>query len=191
MDYVNGQITELMTHYGKIDLLWFDGSAGPKVLSQEQIRAMQPGIVINDRQHGKGDFNTHFESGLPKTATRRLVGALFQHVGPLGLSQRREKCEPAVELLTRLVKCRTWGGNVLANFAPGPTGEMPDSVYRCLADVKAWMDVHGESVIGVQAGPYPEQCNVPVTVRDKTWYLHLLPGGRRDGGPRRPSCLLA
>ncbi len=178
VDYVNGQITELLTNYGKIDLLWFDGSAGPKVLSQEKIRAMQPGIVIDDRQHRKGDFNTHFENRLPRRRPEGWWEHCFCMSGRWGYRDS-EDCKPAAVLLTRLVTCRAWGGNVLANFAPRPTGEMPDSVYRCMADIKAWMDTHRESVIDVQPGPYPEQSNVPVTVRGDTWYLHLLPRGRR------------
>ncbi len=184
VDYLNGQITELMTKYGKIDLLWFDGTAGPKVLSQPQIRAMQPGIVINGRQHGKGDFET-YEQRMPKQRPDGWWEYCFNMSGRWGYRDS-EACKPAVALITQLVKCRTWGGNVLANFAPRPSGEMPDSVYRCLADVKAWMDSHGESVIDVQPGPYPEKSNVPVTVRGKTWYLFLLPmgrGHRRSSGP--------
>jgi alpha-L-fucosidase len=144
------------------------------VLSQSQIRVIQPGILINDRQHGKGDFSTQFECGIPEKRPAGLWEHCFSMVDAWGYLETKE-CSPAALLLTRLVKCRAWGGNVLANFAPRPTGEMPDSVYRCLADVQAWMTQRRESVIGVQPGPYPEQSNVPVTVRCKRWYLHLIP----------------
>lgn len=172
--YVNGQLTELMTRYGKINLLWFDGGAGPKVLSQAQLRAMQPGILINDRQHGKGDFNTQAEGDFPKARPSGLWEHCFSMVGAWGYRDS-EPCGPAAELLVRLVKARAWGGNVLANFAPRPNGELPDAAYRCLADVQLWMVKHRESVVGVDAGPGPDRCNVPVTIRGKTWYLHLLP----------------
>ncbi len=185
--YINGQLTELLTHYGKIDVLWFDGSAGSKVLSQKQIRALQPTIVINDRQHGRGDFTTKYEGNMPKSRPAGTWEHCFSMVGAWGYTT--EKCSPAVVLLSHLVRCRAWGGNVLANFAPRPSGEMPDSVYRCLADVKAWMDARGESVIDVQPGPYPEKSNVPVTVRGEIWYLHLLPKVGRDAGFEGPVVL--
>ena len=55
---VKGQVEELLTRYGKIDLLWFDGKPpipnGNNVITQEEIRKLQPGIVINPRLHGKG-----------------------------------------------------------------------------------------------------------------------------------------
>ena len=58
----------------------------------------------------------------------------------------------------------------------GPlTGEMPTSYYGVMNVLKHWMASHRESVVDVQAGPYPERANVPVTVRGTTWYLHLLP----------------
>ena len=47
--------------------------------------------------------------------------------------------------------------------------------------MKAWMDHNGSSLAGVQAGPYPDKCNVPVTVRDRTWFAHLLP--KTSDGP--------
>jgi alpha-L-fucosidase len=87
----------------------------------------------------------------------------------------------AANLLERLATCRAWGGNVLANSGPRPTGEMPDCYYPCMEKIKAWMATRRESVIGVQAGPYPEQSNMPVTVRGRTWYIHLLPNGHCTG----------
>ena len=71
---VNGQIEELLTRYGKIDLLWFDGKPAigtNQVISAERIRALQPGILINPRLHGSGDFVT-FERTL--TAKSPVAG---------------------------------------------------------------------------------------------------------------------
>lgn len=186
--YVNGQITELMTRYGKIDLLWFDGGAGPKMISQEAIRAMQPDILINDRGHGKGDYRTGYECKLP---TQRPEGC-WEHCTGLtncwGYTVGSEKADArrlASGMLNSLVKCRAWGGNMLPNCGPRPTGEMPDSFYGCMDLLKTWMATRRESVVGVQAGPYPERSNVPVTVRGKTWYLHLLV----DDGKSDPAVL--
>jgi alpha-L-fucosidase len=65
--YVNGQLRELLTRYGKIDYLWFDGGAGKEVLLFEEIKKLQPDIIINDRQHGYGDVMTrYFEGKFPK-----------------------------------------------------------------------------------------------------------------------------
>jgi alpha-L-fucosidase len=182
--YVNGQVTELMTRYGKIDLLWFDGSPGKDLISQARIRAMQPDIVINDRGHGRGDYSTGFECKLP---SHRPEGC-WEYCGGLtgcwGYVLNDEKGDPdalAANLLTRLAMCRAWGGNVLGNCGPRPTGEMPECYYGCMEKIKTWMATRRESVIDVQAGPYPEQSNMPVTVRGKTWYALLLPDGHCTG----------
>lgn len=75
----------------------------------------------------------------------------------------------------------SWGGNVPANYGPRPDGEMPDCLYRNMAEIKDWMTHSGTSLVDVVAGLYPDKCNVPVTVRDKTWYAHLLP--KTSDGP--------
>jgi alpha-L-fucosidase len=176
-EYVNGQVRELMTRYGKIDLLWFDGSS-PKIISQDEIRKLQPDIVINDRGHGHGDYGTGYECKMPAT---RPVGC-WEHCCGLtscwGYQVGNENSDPqrlAAIMLSELVKCRAWGGNMLPNCGPRPTGEMPKSYYGCMDVLKNWMASHRESVVGVEAGCYPERANVPVTVRGKTWYLHLVP----------------
>jgi hypothetical protein len=58
---VNGQI-EVLTRYGKVDLIWFDGTpavGNQPIILQERIRELQPGILINPRLHGHGDFVTY------------------------------------------------------------------------------------------------------------------------------------
>lgn len=134
--YVNGQLTELLTGYGPIDYLWFDGGAGPKVLSQEQIRKLQPNILINDRQHGSGDVATSdYEYQLPKTRPTGWWEHCFSMVGAWGYTQP-EHYEPASLLLDRLAQVRAMGGNVLANYAPRPDGEMPEGFYRQMAELR-------------------------------------------------------
>ncbi|MEN6574982.1 MAG: alpha-L-fucosidase [Phycisphaerales bacterium] len=181
--YVNGQIEELLTWYGRIDYLWFDGSAGPKVLSIEDIRKLQPGIIVNDRQHGRGDVVTsHYEYQLPGARPAGWWEHCFSMVGAWGYT-KPERCDSANVLISKLAQVRTWGGNVLANFGPRPDGEMPDCFYRCMAEMKDWMDHSGTSFVGVQAGPYPDKCNVPVTVRGTTWFAHVLPKTADGPGP--------
>jgi len=173
--YVNGQIEELLTWYGPIDYLWFDGSAGPNVLSIEQIRKLQPGIIVNDRQHGRGDVVTsHYEYKLPDARPAGWWEHCFSMVGAWGYT-KPEHCAPASLLLSKLARVRTWGGNVLANYGPRPDGEMPDCFYKSMAEMKEWMAHSGTSLVGVEPGPYPDKCNVPVTVRGQTWFAHPLP----------------
>ena len=65
--------------------------------------------------------------------------------------------------------------NLLLNVGPRPNGELPDVVYDRFHEIETWMSHSGESVFGVEPGPWPESCNVPVTRKNSMWYLHLLP----------------
>lgn len=138
--YVNGQITELMTWYGPIDYLWFDGTAGPKVISQDQIRKLQPGIIINDRQHLHGDVVTcGYEETLPATRPGGWWEHCFSMVGAWGYT-KPVHYKPASLLIGRIAQVSALGGNVLANYGPQPDGNMPDEFYQQMAELKQWRD---------------------------------------------------
>lgn len=172
--YIHGQVVELLTRYGQIDLLWFDG--GPEAISIEEIRALQPGIVINPRMHKQGDFKTpecRMPDG-PLDGWWELCD--IWPFGSWGYDRNHEEYKSLGWMLSRLTRVRGWGGNYLINVGPRPTGEMPDVYYLRLSELGAWMQHSGESVFGVQPGPHPEQSNVPVTVRGNRWYLHCSPG---------------
>jgi len=172
--YVRGQVTELLTRYGRIDLIWFDG--GPDAISIEEIRKLQPWIVINPRMHGWGDFQTP-ECRMPEAPIEGWWELCeIWPEGPWGYTTGHEKYRPVGWLLSRLAQVRSWGGNYLINVAPRPTGELPDAYYERMRELAAWMRRGGESIFGVGRGPYPARSNVPVTVRGKTWYAHVLAG---------------
>jgi alpha-L-fucosidase len=78
-------------------------------------------------------------------------------------------------MLELLSRTRSWGGNLLLDVGPRPNGELPDVVYERLNEIAAWMSHSGESLFGVESGPWPEICNVPVTCRKSTWYLLFGP----------------
>lgn len=171
--YIHGQVVELLTRYGKIDVLWFDG--GPEAINFSEIRKLQPGIVVNPRMHGYGDFRTP-ECEMPNAKLDDWweLCDIWPH-GGWGYDKRHENYSSTGWMLSRLTKVRGWGGNYLINAGPRPTGEMPDVYYQRLRELAEWMKYGGESIFGVRPGPHPEKSNVPVTVRDDRWYLHVSP----------------
>jgi len=170
-EFVHGQTEELLTRYGKIDILWFDGSAD-EAISLEKIRELQPGIVVNRRGLGVGDFDTP-ECRFP---SKRIPGWWeYCHIwndGAWGYL-KHETYKPIGWATGELARTRSWGGNFLLNMGPNAHGELPQTAYRRLEELKDWLNIHGDAIFGVEPGPWPERCNVPVTVRDNTWYLHL------------------
>jgi alpha-L-fucosidase len=180
----HGRVEELLTQYGRIDLLWFDGGAHDNEI-RDRARRWQPHLVINSRSCD-GDFGST-ECRLPK---ERFSGWLetchcWQHsdlLSPFGGNVdfwgwlKEEKYKTTAWMLDSLVRLRTWGGNFLINVGPRPNGELPDIVYARFAETGRWMAHSRASVLGAGPGPYPEKCNVPVTIGAGVAYLHALPG---------------
>jgi alpha-L-fucosidase len=170
---VRTHITELLTRYGKIDLLWFDGGAGE--IPNEEVRRLQPGIIINKRNGSPGDY-ADSEVTFPAT---RFTG-WFETCSTCWPSRKWAYTEDygfdsAPLVLTKLVLLRAWGGNLLANLGPKGDGAVPAEALACWAELEKWMRHSGESVIGTRGGPWPEVANVPVTTRPGAAYLHFLP----------------
>ena len=170
---VAGHVTELLSNYGKIDLIWFDGGKGE--FPNSEVRRLQPGIVVNRRNGGEGDYGDS-EGKLP---LRR----------PAGWFETCETCWPsnkwsytedagwdtAPQVIWELVRLRTWGGNLLANVGPKADGSMPDQATETWKKMADWMAHSRESVIGAGPGPFPESVNAPVTTRKGVAYVHFLP----------------
>jgi alpha-L-fucosidase len=172
-EYIAGQVEELLTRYGKIDLMWFDG--GPPALPIERIRQLQPGIVVNDRFYfGIGDYRTP-EVRAPKDRPERWWEQCAIWSRGWGYTAD-EQYRALGSVLSEFVKTRAWGGNYLINIGPRPNGEVPEVAYTRFRELGAWLKHSGESVFGTTAGDWPAKCNVPETRRPGVRYLHLLPG---------------
>ena len=179
---VNGQVEELLTRYGKIDLLWFDGkpSAGDnKIISIERIHELQPGIVINPRLHGHGDFITYERTlGTDKPVTG---WAEFCNTWTTSWSHQNIPFRAPGYVLGQLTTCRSLHVNYLLGVGPMSTGEFCDGIYDNMAIVAEWMKHNGASVKGTQPLPATESASVPATAAGSTRYLFALPAFKNDG----------
>jgi alpha-L-fucosidase len=184
-----GQIEELMSKYGRIDILWYDGgwlahqgtdaSAAwfwePIKLNQ-MVRKHQPMAVINPRSGWEGDFQCD-EGGHDVT-------------GPIVNDVPWEKClnlnmaswgfNNWQNLMTRdaiirmLVNVVGRGGNMLLNVGPDRDGVIPPTHVQRLKEVGRWLETNGEAIYGTRPGPFqPGDWGVS-THRDKTVYVHVL-----------------
>jgi len=190
--YVKGQVTELLTNYGAIDLLWWDGYDWRDDIDihgremEEYVRKLQPRIIQNDRYvtwagtKTLGDYNTDLEA---KDPAHRPPGDWEQcEQICLGWSYRGPKalCKPAAYMLERLVRDRSWGGNYLPDFGPRADGTMPPAYYAICDELAGWMKHSAVSIYDVDAGPYPDRVDAPVTVRGNIWYIHYVTANQRS-----------
>ncbi len=194
--YTIGQLKELLTNYGQVDILWFDGFYWPGKEKEAYtdglfnwMRTLQPGIVVNDRWYkmrspdaekediGKGDFAT-VEWKEPEEGIDKWWEFTTSWCGSWGYSPLRFGAKEALE---KLIHARTLGGNFLLNIGPSGEGIPPDGFYDHMEELKEWIWPNREALLGKQVGPANQKlANVPLTKGENVLYLHLLPGGKKD-----------
>jgi alpha-L-fucosidase len=180
---IRGQVEELLTRYGKIDLLWFDGCPaglqGDKVISLERIRELQPGIVINPRLHGHADFKT-YENKL--TASKPETNwAEFCTSWAAGWTYTTRPFTSDAIILNQLARCRSLNVNYLLGIGPDKDGELHPDAYKNMAVVAAWMKTNGESVRETRSLPAGETASVPAVAKGTTRYLFVSPEFKQEG----------
>jgi len=175
--FLHGQIRELCTNYGRLDVLWFDGLGGkaddwnsPPLF--KMVRDLQPHILINNRAGLPGDFDT------PE-----------QRVGRFQIDRPWETCmticrqwawkpndslKSLQQCVHTLVRCAGGDGNLLLNVGPMPDGRIEPRQVDRLKEIGAWLQTHGESIYGTRGGPFkpgPYGCS---TCKANRVYLHVL-----------------
>lgn len=170
--YIKGQVEELLTRYGKVDMLWFDGSAHDAI-SIERIHELQPHILINPRGHGVGDFAT-CECAFPKDKPQGWWE--YCHIfndGAWGYLNH-EIYKPSGWALSELCKAYSWEGSFLLNVGPDAHGRLPEVCYARLLEIGQWLKRFGHTLINISKGPWPEASNMPVGIasQDK-WFVYM------------------
>ena len=191
---VKGQVEELLTRYGKIDLLWFDGRprglTGDECIPLERIRQLQPGIVVNPRLHRRGDFKT-YERTL-KTDQVASTWAEFCNTWtdywPHVAGKSPQTSEPSGSarfrapgyVLGQYVTARALRINYLLGVGPTADGELVPEIYQNMTTVGTWLARHRQALDGARPLPAGESASVPATARGRTRFLFALPAFRPD-----------
>jgi alpha-L-fucosidase len=196
-------VEELLTNYGHIDILWYDGAwlamkgtdadAAPFWESDklaQMARSYQPKVVISPRSGWIGDFGTD-EGGA--SVTGRIRSGPWEKC--LNLNETtwgyntRQQLMSRSRALNMLINTVVRGGNMLLNVGPDKDGVIPEAHVARLKEIGDWLGKYGESIYGTRPGPFqPVDGQYGATYRGKTIYVHVLSwapvaGSRRQGAP--------
>ncbi|MBN2852074.1 MAG: alpha-L-fucosidase [Clostridia bacterium] len=171
-----GQLEELLTKYGKIDLLWLDGAMPTgEAFLMSRIRELQPGIVVDGRMHGYGDFRNIEYRFIDSQPDCWWEYCTIWCEKPAWSYLKDAKYRPTSAIISELIHTRRWGGNYLINIGPMGDGQFPDEAYKGLDELAEWTSVNNEAVFGTVPLASDEKCNVPSTAKGKYRYLFIFP----------------
>jgi alpha-L-fucosidase len=202
--FMKAQITELLTNYGEVAIMWFDGEwdqmpNGYTTHDQSLvdwhydeiyglIHRLQPNCMIANNHHlgtQAGEDFQIFEKDLPgenesgyspnqKVETNLPLETCETMNSTWGYNLRDDSFKTTTELVHLLVRSAGYGANLLLNVGPKPTGKLEDISVERLAEMGKWTSAYGETIYGTQRGPIKPQQWGAVTQKGKTIYIHIL-----------------
>ena len=177
IEYLHNQVRELMTNYGKVSMIFFDGLGGKETDWQSKklitmCRELQPGVMINNRTGIEGDFGTP-EQRVGSMQTERpwetcMTICRQWSWRPDDPMKSFKKC---IDILVRTVG---GDGNLLLSVGPMPDGRIEPRQAKRLREIGAWVKKYGESIYDTRGGPFLPGTWGASTYRGNTVYLHLL-----------------
>ncbi len=182
LDYMKGQIKELLTNYGPIAVMWFDGQdivdqkKGRVQEMIDEMRQLQPDVLINDRiawQPGMGDYGV-YEQHIPGDTIVRPWETCMTINDSWGYTKNDHHWKSTKVIIHNLADIVSKGGNLLLNIGPDGHGEVK-SEYKCRIDsIGDWMKINGESIYGCRASNLPQPEWGRITVNGNKLYVHVF-----------------
>ena len=202
LDYMELQLRELLTRYGDVFVVWFDGLGNQQKYGGTRfhslIHSIQPMALINNRIGLTGDYVTpeqRLPNGIPRknsevgntdpddkgVAVAPPKPEEFQPWetcmtinGTWGYNKNDLRYKSATQLVRALVDAASKGGNFLLNVGPTPEGTIQPEFEERLLAIGAWLKVNGESIYGTTYGPVQSIPFGRMTAKGKTLYLHVF-----------------
>ncbi len=175
------QITELLTNYGEIGLIWFDTPMSMTKAQSEELRALvkrlQPGCLISGRiGNGLGDYMTTGDNFIPLLAYPGDFEVPATINDTWGFNRHDHRWKSPEKLLRNLVKVVSRGGNFLLNVGPDAEGVVPEESIRVLSILGDFLGKCGESIYGAHPVPtYPYDIDWGYfTARPGKLYIHVF-----------------
>jgi alpha-L-fucosidase len=177
VDYVHGEIRELLTNYGKIDVLWYDvawpldakGWESDKM--NEMVFQLQPEIIVNNRNKLDGDFATP-EQRIQAEAKRAWESCMTMN-DSWGYQTTDDNWKSPKTIVRNLITCAHNTGNYLLNIGPQPDGSIPEESVRILTAVGKWMARNGKSIYDTDVCQPARSNYASFTRKGNTLYMHV------------------
>lgn len=202
INFMKAQLTELLTNYGPIAGIWFDGHWDqtehenrtdqstyvdwhyPEIY--ELIHRLQPECLIANNHHlppFEGESYQIFERDVPGENKGGLSGQEVSKLpletcqtinGSWGFDITDDKYKSTKELLHLLIRTAGTGANLLLNVGPMPNGKIQTECVERLQQMGEWMDKYGYTMYGTKQGFTLPQSWGAITNKGKTYYIHIL-----------------
>ena len=194
--YLYNQTRELLTKFGKVDVLWYDFSypkpdgkgKGRKDWESEKlyklVRKLQPHIILDDRLDLPDGWDIKTPEQAQPSEWVRVNGqpvvweACQTLSGSWGYHRDESSWRSVDNLVLTLIDCVSKGGNLLLNVGPTSRGEFDDRALNCLKGIGDWMRRHSRSIYGCTQAPEgiktPQDCRLTYNPQTRRLYVHIL-----------------
>ncbi|NOV03246.1 alpha-L-fucosidase [Paenibacillus planticolens] len=202
LQYMHGQVKELLTNYGKLDVMWFDfsydnmkGETWKATELMAMIRSLQPHIIVDNRLDASGEEGGSIFTNNPLSYSGDFASP-EQIIPPQGVTDHEgnpipwEACitlnnnwgyaaqdfqyKSPTTVIRKLVECVSKNGNLLLNVGPNALGEIPKETLDILAEIGDWIQKNGNSIYGCGQADWPKPEWGRYTQKGNLLYAHLF-----------------